>query len=81
MARQSMLCTSTNWLYYNYYEWTLAANIVSEATAFSIWYDGRFDSTFGTSDSISVKPVAYLKSNVKITSGTGTSSDPYQLSL
>ena len=74
-------CISTNWLYYNYYEWTLAANIVSEATAFSIWYDGRFDSTFGTSDSISVKPVAYLKSNVKITSGTGTSSDPYQLSL
>ena len=74
-------CISTNWLYYNYYEWTLAANIVSEATAFSIWYDGRFDSTFGTSDRISVRPVTYLTSNVKIASGTGTSSDPYQLSL
>ena len=74
-------CISTNWLYYNVYEWTLAANIGTEATAFSIFYDGTFDYTFGTSDRISVRPVTYLTSNVKIASGTGTSSDPYQLSL
>ena len=34
-----------------------------------------------TGDSSPVYPSLYLKSNVKITSGTGTSADPFQLSL
>ena len=74
-------CISTNWLYNYLAEWTLAANIKTETMAFNISYDGHFTSPFGTSDDISVRPVTYLTSNVKIASGTGTSSDPYQLSL
>ena len=74
-------CTSTNWLYNNNYEWILTANTMYETVPYNISSTGDLESAFGSSDSRPVKPVAYLKSNVKITSGTGTSSDPYQLSL
>ena len=31
--------------------------------------------------SMSVRPTLYLSSDIKITGGTGTQSDPYQISL
>lgn len=37
--------------------------------------------SFLTHGGYGVRPAVYLKTNVKITSGTGTSSNPYQLSL
>ena len=74
-------CTSTNWLYNNNYEWILNANTMYETMPYNISSTGDVELAFGSSDSLPVKPVAYLKSNVKIASGTGTSSDPYQLSL
>ena len=41
---------------------------------------GNLASEFAVSDGI-IRPTFYLKSNVAITSGTGTSSDPYMITL
>ena len=38
--------------------------------------DGSDDAPYG---GLSIRPVVYLKSSVKITGGTGTISDPYTL--
>ena len=80
-------CINNNWLfdsdaYLN--EWTLNQHTENGSRAFIIYEIGRITidmySTTLNSE-LAVRPVLYLISDVQITSGTGTSTDPYKLSI
>ena len=73
-------CTSTNWLYKNYYEFLLGPRLTGKSTVRLITNLGWSSST-DASGAYSIRPTLYLSSLVKIVSGTGTISDPYILSL
>ena len=73
-------CTSTNWLYNSDNQLLLAPLAEYSISVLNVNSGGnvslnRADIANGA------RPVIYLSSSVKITSGTGTSSDPYTLSL
>ena len=75
-------CVNTNWLYnIKVTEWVLN-QVTKNAYAFNI-YGGNYINSGGrnVTSSYAVRPVLYLKSNVKITGGSGTSTDPYTLGL
>ena len=75
-------CRDTNWMYNGNYWWTL--NIIT-GTNNPHHISGSSDCFNGGNSSnwyrFEVYPTLYLSSNIKITGGTGTSSDPYQISL
>ena len=74
-------CFNNDWLYRSIHEWTLTTdsghpNHVFYANDLGFVYNN------GASDATTaVFPVAYLLSPIKIIGGTGSSSDPYVLSL
>ena len=74
------VCINTNWLYKKTYSWLLAPRSES-------WYILRYINDLGRVNSHyaymnrGVYPVTYLRSDVKLTSGDGTESNPYELSL
>ena len=81
-------CNDTNWLYdlydYENYEWLLPQDSSASSDAFTINNDVGYIhitnvSVEGTSTSF--RPVLYLTSNIIITSGDGTESNPYNFSL
>ena len=74
--------TTNNWLDKSQYEWLLPQIRNYSSGAFNLSSSGRVNS----SDSVSgneyvVRPVLTLSSNVKISGESGTSSDPYTLSV
>ena len=73
--------TTNNWLDKSAYTWLLPQRSDTSANAFSVDPGGYVTSSLNVGYGESaVRPVLYLSSNVKISSGFGTSSDPYQLS-
>ena len=74
--------TFNNWMYMNNDtdEWTITRSAVSSSSAFYVNFDGHVGSG-GVGNVDAVRPVLYLKSSVKITSGDGTSGSPYKLSM
>ena len=76
-------CTTTNnWLDKTQYEWLLPQGLGNSLIAFAMNSGGCVSDNGGVSSSeFAVRPVLTLSSNVKISSGAGTSSDPYKLSL
>ena len=74
-------CASVNWLYANSYYWSMNPEISTAASSY--YFNGssvQYFSTYYISSDKPIRPVLTLSSNVKISSGTGTSSDPYKLS-
>ena len=74
-------CYNNNWLYDTLNDqWTLTPRSADSFRVFNVFNVG---SVFMPSADhrVAVFPTIYLSSNVKITGGTGTSTDPYQLSL
>ena len=70
--------TANNWLYMGLYEWTITPNSSRSNYACYVDFNGRLN--YGNaSSSNSARPVFYLESNVELSGGTGTSSDPYRL--
>lgn len=71
---------NNNWMFLGMGEWTITP-VVSKTEAYIIGYGGRVgcftvtDHSFGA-----VRPVFYLNSNIEITSGTGTKTNPYRIS-
>ena len=76
-------CNTTNWMFNNDFWWTLSMRSSTDNIAFYVSNSGRFDYSGNTAKntSIAVRPVVTLSSNVKITSGNGSQSNPYTLSL
>ncbi len=83
-------CSNSNWLYTSrvesgndtsqYYEWTMSPYSYDSYGVLGWNSSGYVDSYVG-SHSWGARPVVYLKSNIQISSGNGTSSYPYQIQL
>ena len=80
-------CKNKDWLwmttssdYYKGYEWIMSPNSGSSYKAFSVASSGYVIDDGLVHVANSVRPVFYLKSDVSITDGEGTSTNPYILS-
>ena len=72
--------TSNNWLYMGLYEWTITPCSSLIGVVFFVGSNGRL-SDGGADVGYAARPVFYLKSNVALQGGSGTSSDPYRLAV
>ena len=73
-------CKNTNWMYINDSWWTLSPDAGDSSNSFEANSNGYVDYYGGVDYYIEVRPALYLSSEVKITGGTGTQSDPYVVS-
>ena len=71
-------CTGSNWLFKGIGEWTIIPYSGHSHREFNVRSTG-FVGSDGSTDSREVRPVVYLKSNIKVT-GSGTSGSPYTFS-
>lgn len=78
-------CYNNNYLFKSSKSWTLTAKNgttgIVKTGVFYVSLKGNISSTGFGADKMDVHPSLYLKSNVSITSGDGSSASPYQLSL
>ena len=72
-------CYNNNWLGNSYMEWTITSLSVFPANVFQIVQNNLNFTNAGIYSS-DVYPVVFLKANIKITSGDGSSSNPYVIS-
>ena len=82
MATSNTMCKNNNWLHSaSRYYWTITPGAFGNSGT-AIWLLGPNGLTdYYAYDYNKVRPSVYLNPNVKITSGTGTETDPYQLTL
>ena len=73
--------TTNNWLDKSQDEWLLPQLSADDFYAFFADGVGNVNGDGVNSTEYAVRPVLYLSSNVKISSGNGTSEQPYQLSI
>ena len=73
-------CKNNNWLYKGVWYWTISPNSSIAGGVFNVYSDGNLSSN-GALCRVSVRPSLYLKADVKVVGGTGTSSDPYTLEI
>ena len=75
-------CRNENWMHYNSMKWYLSpgANSVNAGAVWRVAGDGIVAHGCASS-ALSVFPSIYLNSDVKITSGSGSSGDPYILGV
>ena len=78
-------CKDTNWIAYtqtNAYEWLITPHSGYESNAFNATSSGYVRTDIRVNRNSGVRPVLYLKSNVKITGdGDGSSNNKYQLTM
>ena len=88
------VCNDTNWLYNkntnplaSWKEWLLPQNSSYEGHVYMLRDEGMINNYTGTNSNytailnLDVRPTLYLKTDVKITGGSGTSSNPYILGI
>ena len=76
------VCNATNWLYnIKVSEWLMAQLGSNNEHAFFVVSSGYLSYYNVNSSYMAVRPTLYLKSEVRITEGDGTSSNPYKLSI
>ena len=73
-------CTSNNWLYKNSLYWTLSPYSLSNSAVFYVSSSGDVRNKLASYFN-GVVPAVYLKSNILIENGDGSSSNPYILKL
>ena len=71
---------SNNWLYMGLYEWTITPRSSSSGIVFYV-DDNGYLSIFNAINGYAARPVFYLKSNVALQGGNGTSNDPFILAV
>ena len=71
---------SNNWLYMGLYEWTITPYSSSSSYVFSVYNNGYLG-TYRAYYGYAARPVFYLKSNVALQGGNGTSNDPFILAV
>ena len=75
-------CKNNNWLYnIKVNEWILPQNASNSNNAFTVNPDGPVGINVVNYSQLAVRPVLYLKPDVKIIVGHGTSTDPYVLGI
>ena len=74
-------CKNNDWLFNSKFQWTISPSASSSGAyrAFLVRSDGYVTNYKEHSRGYGVRPVVYLKSNVLISSGTGSESDPFVL--
>ena len=80
MQKQDSSCYNNNWMQRNTWTWYLSP-VGNGSDAYNAWFVYGVGSYDGAARSYAVLPSIYLKSNVLIDSGNGTSSNPYTLKL
>ena len=70
--------TNHNWMYLNDRWWTISPR-ASSSYVFFVYSDGAFFSGSAYGSNVAPRPAAYLSSEISITGGSGTSSDPYTI--
>ena len=76
------VCNTTNWLYnIKVNEWLMAQLGSTNGNAFYVVSSGNLSYTNVGGSSMAVRPTLYLKSEVQIMDGDGTSTNPYKLSI
>ena len=73
-------CYSNDWLYNGDKQWTLTPGPYQSFHGFIITEGGR-DDYYGVSNFFGIRPVVYLKSNIIIIDGAGSSDNPYVLQI
>ena len=74
-------CYNNDWLLdSSAAQWTLTPRSSDSSTVFDVVYSGNLFSSYAYFGS-GARPSIYLKSNIVISGGTGTSTDPYTLSV
>ncbi len=77
----SSTCKNSDWMFNSDIWWTLSPNSVGSNYLFSVSSFGLVaNDRYAYSTFIAVRPAIILSSEVQITGGTGTASDPYILS-
>lgn len=73
-------CYQNNWLFNSLEQWTITPRRASiyKTSVFRINNNGNLNNAHAY-NAITVRPTVYLKSNIKIASGTGTKDLPYSL--
>ena len=74
-------CKTNNWLFKSINEWLLPQYATFSSYALYVYSGGNVYNYVVNRSQNGARPVLYLKSNVKITGGDGTSSNPYILGL
>ena len=72
--------TSVNWMYMGLVEWTISRNADNASFVFIVYDTGHVSNNYA-STALALRPVFYLSSSVKFSSGDGTSSNPIRLEL
>ena len=73
-------CKNNNWLFNGVWYWTISPYLSIAYSVFRVDGDGRLSNHFAWYRD-GVRPSLYLKQDVKVVGGTGTSSDPYTLKI
>ena len=73
-------CYNNDWLFNGFTQWTLSPCAASNSAErmYPVYYSGEV-AHHDASNPMLVRPAGYLTSNVKISSGTGSESDPFIL--
>ena len=70
-----------NWMFFSGYTWLLTHNNRSKSNPMIIMLAGYLNQYFTSKSPYSIRPILYLSSKVKITSGDGTKDNAYKLSM
>ena len=75
-------CYNNDYLFNDsYYQWTLTPESSLYHGIFCVFTKGSVKRYYVDSGDLSARPTVFLKSNISITSGDGSSATPYQLNL
>ena len=74
-------CNNTNWMFFDYSWWTLSQLSSNIGVSIAVSPSSGWSIMDGSEISFGIRPALYLSSEVKITGGDGSQSNPYQVSL
>jgi len=74
-------CTAENWLFHSAIEWTITQTSSNLYDTFYVYSSGLLDNTPVRYSDPGTRPSVYLKSNVKVAMGDGSSANPYTLQI
>ena len=77
--RNNSTCKNSDWMYINYVWWTLSPYSGTSNNVFLVSSLGTVNDNYAYATGSAVRPAITLSSEVQITGGTGTESDPYTL--
>ena len=72
-------CADTSWLFSGTYQWTLTPDASASSSVFIVDNTGCVSIINNVFNANASRPVLFLKSNVQITGGDGSQSNPFTL--